>query len=221
MSLSEIIKNLLSGLPNTLFILITSFIISSVIGLLVMWVSLQNDKFSRVISKIYTGLSRGTPPLLVLLLAYYEFPRLLSFVGIDANDWSKNFFAIFGLAIGFGGYMGELFRSAYNDIDSAQFDAAYSVGMNKKDVLKVIIIPQMFTLALPNIQTIFLSFLKATSLVYVIGIADMYRDATTLANASQGVFQLKIFIVLGIIYWIITLIFEFLFGLYIKKHNYS
>ncbi|GLB46308.1 L-cystine transport system permease protein TcyL [Philodulcilactobacillus myokoensis] len=220
MSFTGTVKALLAGLPSTLFILIVSFILSSIIGLFVAWLASQSDKFSRGLAKVYTGLSRGTPPLLMLLLAYYELPKILQFVGINANDWSKYFFAIFGLSVGFGGYMGEVFRSAFESVDRSQFEAAYSVGMERKDVFKEIILPQLFVIALPNIQNMFLSFLKATSLVYVIGIADMYQDATSLANVHQGVFQLQIFLVLGVIYWLITVVFDYLFKLYIKKHDY-
>ncbi|MHA8138174.1 amino acid ABC transporter permease [Lactobacillaceae bacterium Scapto_B20] len=220
MALSEIFRVLLSGLPTTLIILVVSFLLSTLIGLLILWLFLQDDKFIHGIARIYTGLSRGTPPLLMLLLSYYELPKLLQFVGIDANDWSKYFFAIFGLAFGFGGYLGEIFRSAYESVDKNQFEAAYSVGMSEKDVLSQIIIPQMFNISLPNIQNMFLGFLKASSLVYVIGVADMYRNATVLSNASQGVFQLQIFIILGLLYWLITILFGYLFNLYIKKHRY-
>ncbi|UQS86022.1 ABC transporter permease subunit (plasmid) [Nicoliella spurrieriana] len=220
MNLLSIINGLLSGLPNTLIILLFSFVLSSIIGLAVVWLSLQNESVSKTIARAYTGLSRGTPPLLMLLLAYYELPRLLQFIGINAQDWSKNLFAIFGLAVGFGGYMGEVFRSAFDAVDPVQFEAAYSVGMERRDILKEIILPQVFQIALPNIQNMFLGFLKASSLVYVIGISDMYRDATNLANVNQGVFQLQIFVVLGLIYWLITIFFDYLFNLYIQKHNY-
>ncbi|MBW1606257.1 amino acid ABC transporter permease [Lactobacillus sp. Sy-1] len=220
MNLFVIIKSLLAGLPNTVLILVISFLLSSIIGLLVMWISLQDDRVSRGVARLYTGLSRGTPPLLMLLLSYYELPKLLQFVGINAQDWSKNLFAIFGLAVGFGGYMGEVFRAAFESVDQSQFEAAYAVGMQRKDVLKEIILPQVFQIALPNIQNMFLDFLKASSLVYVIGISDMYRNATNLANVHQGVFQLQIFIVLGLIYWLITIFFEYLFKLYIKKNTY-
>lgn len=220
MSIIKILKVVLSGLPQTLLILIISFILSSLIGLFVMWLGLQDDKISRGIVHLYINLSRGTPPLLMLLLSYYEFPEMMQFIGINANDWSKDLFAVLGLAIGFGGYMGEVFRSAFQSVDIDQFEAGYSVGMKRHDVLRKIIFPQMLTIALPNIQNMFLNFLKATSLVYVIGIADMYRNATTLANDNQGVFQMEIFIVLGIVYWLITLLFDAGFNFYKRKHNY-
>ncbi|GAO99239.1 amino acid ABC transporter permease [Fructobacillus ficulneus] len=212
MNISAIIQVLVEGLPSTIFILITSFLLSTLIGLFILWLTIQDDKIANRLVHIYTAFSRGTPPLLMLLLSYYELPKLLQLIGINANDWNKYIFAIFGLAFGFGGYMGEIFRSGYQSVDQSQFDAAYSVGMQKKQILREIIFPQMFHLSLPNIENMFLGFLKASSLVYVIGIDDMYRKATILANASQGVFQLQIFIVLAVMYWLITILFSYLFS---------
>lgn len=214
MKITRILSSLIAGLPNTVALLIASFVFSSLIGIGIAFLSLQDDKIGKTIAQVYTGLVRGTPPLLMLLLTYYGLPKLLSFVGIDSNDWAKIIFGIFGLSIGWGGYMAEAFRSAYLSVDDGQIKAAYSVGMTGKTALREIILPQAFLIAIPNIENLLIGLLKATSLVYVIGLADMYQNASSLSNVNQGVYQLKIFIVLAFIYWFLASIIEWAFRSY-------
>lgn len=99
MKITRILSSLAAGLPNTITLLIASFIFSSLIGIGIAFLSLQEDKVGKSISRVYIGLVRGTPPLLMLLLTYYGLPKLLSFVGIDSNNWAKIIFGIFGLSM--------------------------------------------------------------------------------------------------------------------------
>ncbi len=220
MTFGKIIFAILQGLPNTLILLTFSFIFSSLLGVLIAWLYLQKDNVARTAARIYIGLLRGTPPLLMLLLAYYGFPKLLEFVGINSSNWSKLAFGIAGLSIGWGSYMAEAFRSAYLSVDPGQLRAAYAVGMKGSTAFYRIILPQTFLLAIPNIQNLIIGLMKATSLVYVIGIADMYQDASNFSNTKQGVYQLQIFAVLALIYWSIALLIEWLFRDFQKRHQY-
>ncbi|GAA3184389.1 MULTISPECIES: ABC transporter permease subunit [Lentilactobacillus] len=214
MKVIKILAALVGGLPNTITLLIASFIFSSLIGIGVAFLSLQDDKVGKSVSRVYIGLVRGTPPLLMLLLTYYGLPKLLSFIGIDSNNWAKIIFGIFGLSVGWGGYMAEAFRSAYLSVDEGQIKAAYSVGMTGETALREIILPQAFLIAIPNVENLLIGLLKATSLVYVIGLADMYQNASNLSNVNQGVYQLKIFIILALIYWILASLIEWGFRTY-------
>ncbi|MEE8824600.1 L-cystine transport system permease protein TcyL [Lentilactobacillus sunkii] len=220
MKLSRIVTTLLSGLPVTLTLLVFSFILASVIGLGIAWLSLRNNVACYSVARLYLGLVRGTPPLLMLLLAYYGLPKLFLLVGIDINDWSKLFFGIVGLSVGWSGYLSEAFRSAYLSVDKGQYEAALVVGMNSSDAFWRIIMPQTVFIALPNIENLVIGLVKATFLVYVIGLFDMYSAATDLSNQNQGVYQLGIFVVLALVYWIIVLVIEWAFRSIKKDYQY-
>jgi len=220
MKFIRIITSLLSGLPVTLPILVFSFIFASVIGLGLAWLSLKKNVICASVSRIYLGLVRGTPPLLMLLLAYYGLPKLFLLIGIDINDWSKMFFGIAGLSVGWSGYLSEAFRSAYLSVDKGQYEAALVVGMDSSDAFWRIIMPQTVLIALPNIENLVIGLVKATSLVYVIGLVDMYSAATDLSNQNQGVYQLEIFVVLALIYWLIVLAIEWGFRIVRKEYQY-
>ncbi len=191
MKVTKILAALVGGLPNTITLLIASFIFSSLIGIGVAFLSLQDDKVGKSVSRVYIGLVRGTPPLLMLLLTYYGLPKLLSFIGIDSNNWAKIIFGIFGLSVGWGGYMAEAFRSAYLSVDEGQIKAAYSVGMTGETALREIILPQAFLIAIPNVENLLIGLLKATSLVYVIGLRICIKMPATCPTSTKVFTSLK------------------------------
>lgn len=220
MKLQEVLSALIQGLPNTLILLISSFIFASLLGIGAAWLNTREDPVARGIGRLYLGLIRGTPPLLMLLLAYYGLPKLLEFFGINSNNWAKLIFGIAGLSIGWGAYLAEAFRSAYLSVDPGQWRAAQAVGIPNSVTFRRIILPQAFLIAIPNIQNLVIGLMKATSLVYVIGISDMYVKATDVSNTKQGVYQLQIFVLLALFYWIIALLIEWFFRDYQKQHKY-
>lgn len=213
----KIISVVLRGLPNTLTLLVASFFLATVLGIFLAWLNLRKNRLARGVARLYLGLVRGTPPLLMLLLAYYGLPVLLKSIGIDIDHWTRMTFGILGLTIGWSAYLSEAFRSAYLSVDPGQFEAARSVGMSDRHSFWQIIVPQTAMIALPNIENLLIGLVKATSLVYVIGLYDMYNQATNLSNQTSGVYQLKIFIILALIYWAIVLLIEWGFRL-IRGH---
>lgn len=213
----KIISVVLRGLPNTLTLLVASFFLATVLGIFLAWLNLRKNRLSRGIARLYLGLVRGTPPLLMLLLTYYGLPVLLKSIGIDIDHWTRMTFGILGLTIGWSAYLSEAFRSAYLSVDPGQLEAARSVGMSDRHSFWQIIVPQTAMIALPNIENLLIGLVKATSLVYVIGLYDMYNQATNLSNQTSGVYQLKIFIILALIYWAIVLLIEWGFRL-IRGH---
>ncbi|MFT8823826.1 amino acid ABC transporter permease [Liquorilactobacillus satsumensis] len=220
MRLSKVITSLLTGLPTTITLLVLSFIFASLIGLGLAWLYLRKNPIVSSIARGYLGIVRGTPPLLMLLVVYYGLPKLFLLAGININNWAKLIFAIAALAIGWSAYLAEAFRSAYLSVDPGQYEAALAVGMNTRRAFRRIIMPQVFLIALPNIENLLIGLVKATSLVYVIGVVDMYSTATDLSNQNQGVYQLEIFVVLALIYWLIVLLIEWGFRRFRKHYQY-
>lgn len=206
----KIISVVLRGLPNTLTLLVASFFLAATLGIFLAWLNLRKNRLARSIARLYLGLVRGTPPLLMLLLAYFGLPVLLKSIGIDIDHWTRMTFGILGLTIGWSAYLSEAFRSAYLSVDPGQLEAARSVGMSDRHSFWQIIVPQTAMIALLNIENLLIGLVKATSLVYVIGLYDMY-------NQASGVYQLKIFIILALIHWAIVLLIEWGFRL-IRDH---
>ncbi|MBM6727841.1 amino acid ABC transporter permease [Limosilactobacillus ingluviei] len=218
MNTFKILSVLLRGLPNTVTLLVASFLLASLLGIGLAWLNLRQNRLTRGVARLYLGLVRGTPPLLMLLLAYYGLPVLLKSVGINVDDWTRLTFGILGLTIGWSAYLSEAFRSAYLAVEPGQLEAARSVGIPDRQSFWRILVPQAAVIALPNIENLLIGLVKATSLVYVIGLYDMYNQATNLSNQTSGVYQLKIFLVLALLYWAIVLLIEWLFRLIRRRY---
>lgn len=217
MKSSKIMSVILRGLPNTLLLLFWSLILATLLGLLLTRMRLAKGKFWSILADFYLNLVRGTPPLLMLLLSYYGLPVLLKAVGINIEHWTRLMFGIFGLTIGWSAYLAEAFRSAYLAVDPGQLEAARSVGMSNRHAFMQIILPQAAVISLPNVENLVIGLVKATSLVYVLGLYDMYNEASNLSNQTAGIHQLQIFILLALTYWLIVLIIEAIFRM-VRKH---
>ena len=219
MNNAKIIDIILRGLPNTLYLLILSFIFATILGTLLAWLGLRQNQAARGVANIYLGLIRGTPPLLMLLLAYYGLPVLLKGIGINIDGWTKLTFGVLGLSLGWSAYLAEAFRSAYLSVEPSQLEAARSIGLPDRTTFWQILIPQAAMIALPNIENLVVGLVKATSLVYVLGLYDLYNEASNLSNQTAGIHQLRIFILLALTYWVIVLVIEGFF--YLIKNRFA
>lgn len=213
----HILRIIWRGLPNTLALLVLSLFFSSILGTAVALLRLRHHRFWSALASLYLNLVRGTPPLLMLLLSYYGLPVLLKQVGIDINGWTRLTFGVFGLTIGWSAYLAEAFRSAYESVDPGQLEAARSVGMSDRSAFWQIIAPQTIALALPNVENLVVGLTKATSLVYVLGLYDLYNEASNLSNQTAGLHQLQIFVLLALTYWGIVLIIEAIFRFWQRR----
>lgn len=213
MSNTKILEVILRGLPNTLYLLVLSFVFATILGIFLAWLDLRKSRVAKGVANLYLGLIRGTPPLLMLLLAYYGLPVLLKGIGINIDGWTKLTFGVLGLSLGWSAYLSEAFRSAYLSVDPGQLEAARSIGLPDRTTFWQILVPQTTMIALPNIVNLVIGLVKATSLVYVLGLYDLYNEASNLSNQTAGVHQLQIFVLLALTYWVIVLIIEGLFRL--------
>lgn len=217
MNSQKILSVIWRGFPNTLALLVLSFVFATILGIFLAWLDLRKKRLARGVATVYLNIVRGTPPLLMLLMAYYGLPVLLKVVGIDIDHWTRLTFGVLGLTLGWSGYLSEAFRSAYLAVDQGQIEAARSVGMPDRTTFWQIIIPQATMIALPNIENLVVGLVKATSLVYVLGLYDLYNQASNLSNQTAGLHQLQIFVLLALTYWLLVLIIEAAFRM-IRGH---
>jgi L-cystine transport system permease protein len=207
------------ALPLTLMIMILSLIFGLILGLLLAAMKLKKNIVINSIANGYVAFIRGTPPLLQLFLVFYGLPQVLGSIGIDINDWDKVVFAIITFSLNSGAFLSEVMRSAYLAVDGGQREAALSVGMNNIQILRRVIIPQAFVIAVPNIGNIVISLLKETSYVFTIGVIDILGKAKLIGAEGYGVRQLEVYIGVALIYWAMCIIIERIIGLYEYMHS--
>jgi His/Glu/Gln/Arg/opine family amino acid ABC transporter permease subunit len=184
---------LLEGLGVTIALSLLSILLSVALGLLAASARLSGIRCLQRLAGVYTTVARGIPDLVVMLLLYFGGQVLLNRIGALTGLWSYvqlNQFTAGVLSIGFifGAYMSETFRGAYLSIPYGMIEAGISVGMTRKTLFSRIIWPQLVRYALPGFTNIWLTLMKSTALVSVIGLEDIVYSGFAAGRATRQPF---------------------------------
>ncbi|MBQ1916128.1 MAG: amino acid ABC transporter permease [Lachnospiraceae bacterium] len=204
---------LMSALPATMQLLIISVVIALFLGLLLAWARLSKNMAASLISYVIISFMRGTPMMVQLLLIFILIPLIAYSNGIDTSSLSPSVYAIISFSINEACFFAEIFRSAYQSIDSGQMEAASSLGMGRMQIFRRVILPQGAIAALPNTSNMIIELMKNTSIASVIGVYDILGKAAQLGKNNYGRGQLELYIEAGIIFWILGLIILFISNL--------
>lgn len=197
---------LLGALPETLTMLVTSVLIAFILGMVLACGKLSKKRIIRIISNIYISFMRGTPMIVQLLIAFIIIPLLLKNSGISTNNWDNVIYAIIAFSLNEAAFFAEIFRGAYLDIDKGQIEAGESIGMTRFQIFRRIIFPQAAAVALPNTMNMIIELMKNTSIGMAIGVVDMMGMAKQISYNAYGVGQTEIFVITGVLYWIMGMI---------------
>lgn len=178
-------KYLLSGLKNTLIIVIFAAMIGIVLGFLLAVIRASHDKngglvILNALAQVYITVIRGTPAMVQLLIIYY-----IIFASVDIN---KIFVAIIAFGINSGAYVAEIFRSGIMSIDNGQFEAARSLGLTFPQTMISVILPQAFKNVLPALANEFIVLLKETSICGYIGLNDVTRGGDIIRSITYDAY---------------------------------
>jgi glutamine transport system permease protein len=193
---------LLKGLQVTLYIFVMAIILGFLIGLVMALLRLAPIKILRIIAKIYVDAIRGTPFIVQLFFIYFGVNSLHI---LSLNSTTAG---IITVAINAGAYFAEIIRAGIQSIDKGQTEAARSIGLTGAQAMRYVILPQAFRRMLPTITNQSIISLKDTSLLSVIGIADLTQQGQIQAAATFEAF--KIWLVVGIIYFIVIYLLSIL-----------
>jgi len=149
-------------------------------------------------SGFYTSIFRGTPLLLQLTLIYYATPQL---TGYTISIWEAG---IITFTLNSGAYVSEHIRGGINAVDKGQREAALSLGIPYHLIMKDIILPQAIRTILPSLVNEAIDLVKESSLISVIGGADILRRASIVSSEKYLYFEPLI--VAGALYYIIVMI---------------
>ncbi len=163
------------------------------LGFIIALAKKSNERSLRTAADIYTTLFRGLPELLTLFLVYYGVQigvqKLVQLAGFDVFIEVNSFVAgMVALALVFSSYASEAFLSAFRGIPQGQYEGGYALGLSRFKTMRLIILPQLIRLALPALGNLWLILLKETSLVSVIGLADLVRQSGIAARVTKEPF---------------------------------
>lgn len=201
------------GLKITFIVAIGALCIGVVIGLIVAIIRVTHDtvhqpmwfiKLLNAICKVYLAVIRGTPMMVQLLIMGFV-------IMVPKTEGAMIFCGILTLGINSGAYVAEIARSGLNSIDRGQMEAGRSLGMSYLQTMWKIVIPQAIKNILPSLGNEMITLLKDTSLVSVIALRDVTKQAQ---NIVAKTYQAYVpYISLACIYLIIVLVLTKLLSL--------
>ena len=188
-----------SGLGYTLLISLFSVLLGLVIGILMALMRLSKSKILRAVSGIYIDIIRGTPTTVQLLIMWS---------GILATCKNSVLIASLTFGINSGAYVAEIVRAGILAVDKGQMEAGRSLGLNKFQTMRYIIIPQAFKSILPPLGNEFIVLIKETSIVGYVGMSDLTRVANQMTSKLFDVFTPLLGI--AFIYFVLTKVLSIL-----------
>ena len=161
--------------------------------------SFSKNKFLRIVNRVYIEFFRAIPLLVLLLWVYYGLPVVF---GLTIGAFAAG---IISLSLSDSAFEAEIFRAGLQSISIGQKDAAKSIGLNKLQEMRLIILPQAIRIILPAIGNQFIYVLKMSSLVSIIGLADLTRKANELVVTVYRPLEIYSFLVLEYLFLIIII----------------
>jgi polar amino acid transport system permease protein len=193
----------------TLELTAIAILLGTALGIVFALMKISKSKILRSIANLYITLIRGTPLIVQIMFLYYGITSII----VLSNFWA----GAIALAIHNGAYIAEVFRGAIQGVDRGQREASFALGMNRSQAMRRIIFPQALRRAIPPLGNQFIITLKDSSLVYVIGVSELFGLANREAAASFQPFET--FLVVGLYYLVLVLIFTGLLKWYENKLN--
>lgn len=195
----------LSGVKITIIISFLSCFFGLFLGILLAFMKISGIKILEVISAVYVEVIRGTPVLVQISLVFFGLPFLgihfpnFEIMGVDFERLSAG---VIALILNSGAYQWEIVRSGIQSVGNGQLEGAMSLGFSKWESMVRIIIPQAVRNILPVIGNEFVTLIKESSQVSVIGMADLMYTATTIQGISFQPFPPLV--IVAVYYFVMT-----------------
>jgi len=191
-----------TGLPNTLILTISASIIGLFLGLGLAVAGISRSRWLRWPARIYTDIFRGLPEVVIILLIGLGIGPIVG--GLTGNNPYPLGIAALGLMA--AAYIGEILRSGIQSVEAGQLEASRALGFSYSSSMRLVVIPQGIRRVLPALMNQFISLLKASSLVYFLGLVASQRELFQVGrdlNAQTG--NLSPLVAAGLFYLLLTI----------------
>ncbi|OWV67052.1 amino acid ABC transporter [Rhizobium sp. R339] len=215
---AQVFRTVANGAGITVFVTLVAFVLATVLGLGIALLGLSDSIVLRQIARFYIEIIRGIPILVLLfyiafvgapgLVAAYNFmitPLVQAGIAepILVRDLSLMWRAIFALMIGYSSFIAEIFRAGFQSVDLGQIEAAKSLGLSRYRRFRLVVFPQAIRVIFPPLSNDFVSMVKDSSLVSVLGVADITQMGKVYASGSFRFFET--YSIVTYIYLILTI----------------
>lgn len=209
--LGEYLPYFIDGTKTTVGLSAITLVFGFVLGVIVCLLKISKSKILRFISSSYIEFLRCTPLLIQIFIIYMGLPALGINIPRIGSIPPEFVAAIFALSINSSAYIAEILRSGIQSVDKGQMEAARSLGFNYFSSMRYIIIPQGLKNSLPSLVNEFISLIKESAIVSVIGIPDLMYKTDIVKGVTFLAFEPLI--VAALIYFILTFSLSKLVGL--------
>jgi polar amino acid transport system permease protein len=194
------------GVFMTLRLTIVSFVFILIVGIIMGVCRVSSVGFLKAIASMYVEIVRGVPVLVWLLWIYFGLPVLFQ-DGLGMKNVRIAGFpaAVVAFTFAYGAYMTEIFRAGIQSISKGQMEASRSLGMNYIQAMRYVILPQAVRVVLPPVSNEFVTLLKDSSLVSILGLEDLTRRGREYVGRTFESFAT--YMVVALLYLILTVFF--------------
>ena len=191
----ESLPLLLQGLIVTLKIASFGCLIGLTLGTVLAFMHTSKNALLRLLVTCYVVIIRGTPMLIQILCAFYVLPQL----GINLNTLTT---AIIAIGLNSAAYISQIIKAGIASVATGQLEAAQTLGLSKKDIIRFIILPQALRIALPALGNEFVTLVKDSALASTIGVAELSKQGRFIISKTYD--GITVFFALAVLYLIIT-----------------
>lgn len=203
------LPTLLEGALVTLQLTALSVLLGMIAGSLLGIARLSPLTPVRWVARAYIDFFRGTPLLVQIFMIYFGLPALLQGMGIEFS-LSRLTAAVMALTFNSAAYIAEIVRAGIQSIDIGQSEASQSLGLGSVQTMRYVIFPQALRRMLPPLGNEFITLLKDTSLVAVIGFEELFRRGQLIVAGNYRAFE--IYAAVALIYLALTLLSSRIFS---------
>lgn len=197
---SDAMAMLAKGIWLTVFVTVVAYALACVIGLALAVAGLSRFSAVRQLARFYIEVVRGVPIMVLLLyVAFVISPAFvyawnwvvepLGFNPMKTRDFPLLWRAIIALTLAYSAFLAEVFRAGLQAVDKGQIEAAQALGLNGWQRFRHVVFPQAFRTILPPLGNDFVAMVKDSSLVSVLGVADITQLGKVTAAGNFRYFE--------------------------------
>lgn len=198
---------ILSGLGLTVSISLLAILVGSMLGVFVGLSLTYGNRWLRLVVRVYTDIIRGTPVLVLVLASYY----VSSAVGVNLDPFSAG---VLALAVFCSSHVGEIVRGGLQAIPKGQTEAAKAIGLTFPQTFAYVLWPQALRQFLPAWVNTAAEMVKASTLLSVIGVAELLLRTQEII--SRNFMSLQFYFFAGALYFVVNYGIE-RFGKFVER----
>ena len=215
---AQVFRTVVNGVWITIFVTLVAFALATLLGLGIALLGLSDSLVLRQTARFYIEIIRGIPMLVLLFyVAFVGAPGIVAAYNflitpmvkagmvepILVRDLSLMWRAVIALMIGYSSFIAEIFRAGFQSVDPGQIEAAKALGLSRFHRFRFVVFPQAIRVIFPPLSNDFVSMVKDSSLVSVLGVSDITQMGKVYASGSFRFFET--YSIVTYIYLILTI----------------